>query len=185
MIVAVPEHVMTSPREFFENQFKRASAEGALYELRMRLLADKVPQLQLEAYDAKADNVETLIVQHFANALTDDEKDMLRRCRQLRNKILHCDFLAMRNKLKELGKKVGPGNVKRINVTGLTGKEIGEKIEDALTDRLGTFEYVANTKPVAGTVYGWLFELGAAGDFVLAADVFTRARAILDRLATL
>jgi len=176
---------MMSPREIFENQFKAASGEGAIYELRMRLLADKVPQLQLEAYDAKADNVETLIVQHFANALTDDEKDMLRRCRQLRNKILHCDFLAMRNKLTELGEKVGSGDVKRIDVKGLTGKEMGKKIDDALADRPATFEYIANIKPVAGTVFGWLFELGAAGDFIRAVDVFTRARVILDRLATL
>jgi hypothetical protein len=37
--------LLNSPRDIFERQYKAAAAEGALYELYMRLLADKVPEL--------------------------------------------------------------------------------------------------------------------------------------------
>jgi len=91
---------LNSPRErIFEQQYKAAAGEGALYELRMRLLADKVPALQQSAYGEKLEDVEGLILVHFGNALTDEEKTLLKRCRQLRNKILHCDFGAARKKL--------------------------------------------------------------------------------------
>jgi hypothetical protein len=85
-----------SPREIFEQQYKAAAAEGAIYELRMRLLADKVPQLQQSAYQERLEGVEGLIVVHFASALTDDEKSLLTLCRQLRNKLLHGDFRSAR-----------------------------------------------------------------------------------------
>lgn len=94
---------MNSPRKIFEQQYKAAAAEGALYELYMRLLADKVPALQQMAYGKDLKDVEAQIVAHFADALLDDEKTVLERCRQLRNKILHCDFFAARKKLEQLG----------------------------------------------------------------------------------
>jgi hypothetical protein len=72
------------------------AAEGALYELRMRLLADKVAELQRAAYGKELRDVEALIIARFADAcqaaspcampLSDDEKSVLERCRQLRNK---------------------------------------------------------------------------------------------------
>ena len=37
---------MSPLREIFEAQYKAAAAEGALYELRLRLLADKVAGLR-------------------------------------------------------------------------------------------------------------------------------------------
>ena len=49
---------MQSPREIFERQFKAAAAEGAVYELHMRLLADKVPELRPSAYGERLENVE-------------------------------------------------------------------------------------------------------------------------------
>ena len=85
---------MQSPREIFQRQFKAAAAEGAVYELYIRLLADKVPELRQSAYGERLEDVEGLIVVHFSSALTEDEKNHLKLCRQLRNKILHCDFHA-------------------------------------------------------------------------------------------
>jgi hypothetical protein len=60
--------------EYYEQQFKAAAGEGAIVELKMRLLADKTPALQKAAYNKELGNIETLIAAHFANVLTDDEK---------------------------------------------------------------------------------------------------------------
>ena len=43
---------------------------------------------------------------------------------------------------------------------------------------------VADTSSTdAGGIYGWLFEVGGAGDFERARDAFKKAQAIVDRLA--
>ena len=86
---------MNSPREIFERQYKGAAAEGALYELYMRLLADKVPELQQSAYSERLEDVEGLIIVHFSNALTEDEKNHLKLCRQLRNKFCTAIFVLL------------------------------------------------------------------------------------------
>jgi hypothetical protein len=169
-------------REIFEQQYKRAAAEGALVELRLRLLADKVPQLQSIAHDEKLWKVENLIAQHFANALTDEEKEALGLCRELRNKVLHCDFRAARGKLEQLGADAQRGNTKRVALHGLLGTQMAEKIARVEAGDATAFEYVANSQG-PGTVFAWLIEAGAAGDFNQAANAFARASEILHRLA--
>jgi hypothetical protein len=171
-----------SPREIFEAQYKDAAAEGAIIELNMRLLVDKVPALQKFTHDQRLEDVETLIVQHFAVVLTDDEKRTLELCRQLRNKILHCDFKA-RKKLQQIGAAPSRGDVKKIDISGLSGKEMLQKLTSAAGNVAGSFEYVADLPAGPGSVYGWLIEVGQAGDFVQAVDAFKRSAAIVDRLA--
>jgi hypothetical protein len=175
---------LQSPRENFERQYKVAAAEGALYELYMRLLADKAPELQQSAYGERLQDVEGLILVHFSSALTKDEKNHLKLCRELRNKILHCDFHAARKKLEELGANPETGNVRKTDITGLSGREMMEKIAAALANAPGTSQYVADLGSRAGTVFGWLLEAGRAGDFAKAAESFARGAAIVDRLAS-
>lgn len=174
---------LNSPREIFEQQYKAAAAEGAIIELRLRLLADKVPELRKFAHDKRLKDVENLIAQHFAQGLTDDEKRTLELCRQLRNKILHCDFRAARNKLEQLGANPQPGQVKKIDIHDLSGTQMREKITKAFVGVEGTFEYVADSAAAPGSVFGWLMEVGRAGDFNHAVDAFAHAAAIVDRLA--
>jgi hypothetical protein len=174
---------VNSPREIFERQYKAAAAEGALYELHMRLLADKVPELQQSAYGERLEDVEGLIVVHFSSTLTEDEKNHLKLCRQLRNKILHCDFHAARKKLEELGANPQPGNVRRTDISGLSGREMREQIIRAMANAPGSSEYVADLGSRAGTVFGWLLEAGGTGDFAKAAESFARGAEIVDRLA--
>ena len=120
---------------------------------------------------------------YFSSALTEDEKNHLKLCRQLRNKILHCDFHAARKKLKELGANPQPANVTRTDISGLSGQEMAEQISSALAHTPGSSEYVADLGDRAGVVFGWLLEAGGAGDFAKAAEAFTRGAAIVDRLA--
>jgi hypothetical protein len=149
----------------------------------MRLLADKVPELQQSAYGVRLKDVEGLIVVHFSNALTEDEKDHLRLCREFRNKILHCDFHEARKKLEELGSKPQPGNVRRTDISGLSGRQMAEKIASTLANVPGSSEYVADLGSRAGTVYGWLLEAGGSCVFAKAASSFSRGAQIVDRLA--
>jgi hypothetical protein len=173
------------PRETFELEYKQASGEGAIYELRMRLLADKIPALQATAYAARLEDVEGLICNHFTSALSQQEKDQLKTCRQLRNKILHCDFTAARDKLRALGQPTQSGGVRKIDIAGLTGNQMAQKILAATSGDPNSSVAVATAAQQAGTVFAWLLEVGQAGDLASAAASFAKAAAIIDRLARL
>lgn len=166
-----------------EHHFKSAAAEGAIYELWMRLLADKAPAIQKAAYKADLKDMERLIVTAFSDVLSDEEKLLLERCRQLRNKLLHCDFHALRKKLAEQDAGSQRGDVKRFNVAGLSGAQMAAKIRDVAANAPGSFEHVGDTPAKAGTVYGWLFEAGNNGNFTQAANPFARAAEVINRLA--
>lgn len=174
---------MRSPVEIFEHQYKAAAGEGAIIELKMRLLADKVPELQKFAHDQRLEDVETLIANHFTNALTAEEKTTLAVCRQLRNKILHCDFCSARQKLEQLGIATQSAEVKKVDIRGLSAEQMIEKIAAVKTNTVGAFEYVADLPFQAGSVFAWLIELGVAGDFIQAVKCFAGAAAIIDKLA--
>jgi hypothetical protein len=119
---------------------------------------------------------------HFGDALSVAEKDMLRLCRQLRNKVLHSDFHAARRKLGELGIDTQSGGVKMTSLPVATVEEVSKKIGAARDGTEGT--NIADTLCTGeGGVYGWFFEAGAAGDFNKAGDAFKRAGAIVDRLS--
>lgn len=175
---------MKTPINPFLEAYKVAAGEGAIIELKMRLLANKVPELQDFAYKKELVDVESQIVVHFANDLTEQDCQMLRLCRQLRNKVLHCDFYAARGKLAELGvSSSGQGSVQRVDVLGLSGRQIAEKISDVVSGATDITQFVANTSSTReGSIYGWLLELGNAGDFTKATEAFKAAALIVDRL---
>lgn len=174
------------PSEIFIQQFKAAAAEGAVVELKLRLLADKIPELRPFAHREKLDDVEAKIAEHFKDALTESEAASLALCRQLRNKLLHGNFSVAREKLEQLGSEPRQGHVKKVDISKLTAAAKVEKIGLASTGVPGTFEYVAETSShSAGGIYGWLLEMGSAGDFEDAVDAFKKAIAVIDRLALL
>jgi hypothetical protein len=159
--------------------FKAAAGEGAALELKMRLLAGKIPALQKYAHERQLGEIETDLLTHFANSLSEAEKETLRLSRQLRNKVLHSDFRAAREKLQKLGIQPESGGVTKINLPTPTVAEVTRKLLAAKEGKEGT--------PVSDTpsteVYGWLFEAGASGDLQKASDAFKRAAAIIDKLA--
>jgi len=99
--------------------FKAAAGEGAALELKMRLVAGKIPALQKYAHQRDLLEIETDILKEFDASLTADEKETLRLSRQLRNKVLHSDFRAARKKLNELGLQTeSPGTRKDCSACG-------------------------------------------------------------------
>ena len=88
----------------FLAQYKDTAGEGAVLELRLRLLADKVPALNYDV-DDKFHEIETKVIEHFDASLDQTERDTLTRCGQLRNKIMHADFSKVREHLHGLGRR--------------------------------------------------------------------------------
>jgi len=168
--------------ELFLERFKAAAAEGAAVELKLRVLAGKVPGLEKYAHQKQLEDIEGELGKHFGAALSAEEKETLRLCRQLRNKVLHSDFYAMREKLKELGQQPGRVGVTKIDFPVPTVAEFARKMEAVKAGTEGTV--ITDTSSTeAGGIYGWLFEVGGAGDFERACDAFKKSQAIVDRLA--
>jgi hypothetical protein len=166
----------------FLDAFKTAAAEGAVVELKLRLLAGTIPALQKYAHQKYLEDIEADVAEHFGGALSVEEKEALRLCRQLRNKVLHSNFCAARDKLNKLGIETPSGGVKKVDITAASKAEILKKIEDAKVEVEGTF--VADTPSTdSGTLYGWFIEAGSSGDFEKASNAFKNAVTIIDRLA--
>jgi hypothetical protein len=166
----------------FLEPFKAAAAEGAVVELKLRLLAGKIPTLQKYAHQKKLEDIEAELAKHFGGSLSDAEKETLRLCRQLRNKVLHTDFCAARGKLNELGIETSSGDIRKIDVQVVSMAKISHKLSAAKAGTEGTL--VAETLSTdSGSVLGWFLEAGNAGDFQKASIVFKGASAIVDRLA--
>ena len=166
----------------FLEPFKIAAAEGAVVELKMRLLAGKIPVLKKYAHQKKLEDIETDLAKHFGGFLSAEEKGTLALCRQLRNKVLHTDFCAARSKLNELGIETASGEVLKIDILAVSRAEISQKLRAARAGTEGTF--VADTLSTdSGSVLGWFLEAGNAGDFQKASIAFKGASAIIDKLA--
>jgi hypothetical protein len=163
----------------FLPKFKEAAGEGAVIELKLRLLAAKVPALQKFAHAQKLEDVETEIANHFGDALSAQDKTTLELCRKLRNKILHSDFRAAREKLQALGQNPASAGVVKLPLPNPTKAEAEKLISEALAGKAG----IPVTNTSRDEIAGWLMEAGASGDFQLAVDEFQKAGAIVDRLA--
>lgn len=174
---------MKSPSEIFFVQYKAAAVEGAAVELKLRLLADKIPALQQYAHAPKLEDIETALAEYFGDLISDEEKKTLVLCRQLRNKIIHCNFSVARDKLNELGVETQSSGVRRVGLAGLSRPQMIEKIANAASGNDGTFDFVANSPATnPGSVFGWLMEMGTSGDFTQAVDAFGRAVTIVNKL---
>jgi len=167
--------------EMFLEPFKIAAAEGAAVELKMRLLAGKVPALQKHAHRIVLEDIESGLLEHFGVALSDQDIETLRLCRQLRNKVLHSDFRGARDKLSELGIASAPGGVVKIDLPVVTATEVAKKIEAARagTEGVRTADTLSTD---AGSVFGWFLEGGQSGDFAKASAALKSAAEIVDRL---
>jgi len=110
-------------------------------------------------------DVESAIVRILGNRLCEQDKELLKDCRQLRNKVLHCDFRAVKQKLGDMGITIATGGVTKVNLN--TG-------ETAL---------VSDTSSEAGGVFGWLLEAQSSGLLKHALDVFGQSITLVRRLA--
>jgi hypothetical protein len=172
---------MRNPSDIFIDQYRVAAGEGAVLELKIRLLANKVPRLR-PFVDKHLEHVEEQIIGAFAEHLSGAERAQLQTCRQLRNKVLHCDFPSARSKLHELGAPEVRGGIRQFRFTNQTPEGIAKDLEDAASGSVAGREVADMTAKADANIYGWLLELGSAGDFQRAADIFRLTCGIIDRL---
>src|SRR3954467_8393003 len=81
-------------RERFYEAYAATVGQGALVELRFRLLAcaHSDPGLRRYAFEDDLAPIETEMVRVFKDALTESDVRLLSRCRILRGQVVHCDF---------------------------------------------------------------------------------------------
>lgn len=91
--------------------------EGAVLELKVRLLANKqsAPEIQKLAVKSKWFDVEGAVINCASsrNAITDNESKTLERARHLRNALFHGDFQKGITLLEESGVSIEKGNVQK------------------------------------------------------------------------
>jgi hypothetical protein len=113
-----------------------------------------------------------------------DESNLLTRACTVRNKLLHCEFSSAREHLAQLDPKPRAGGVVRLDISGLSGKDMAAKVGEALSGANVGQTLVANTNTkTLKDVYGWLLECYCAKEFEEASTIFCQAIAILSRLA--
>jgi len=168
----------------FYAQFKDAAGHAALIELKLRMLADKIPGLERYAHEHTLANVEKQLVAWFGAEMQKAEADLLEQVRVARNKLLHGDFRTARELLHGLGVPEAQGGVRLIEFQGRDAGGMLAQIDAAAGGEPGSFSLVSDAASTAdGGIFGWLLELGNAGYFPYASEVFKRAAGLVDRLA--
>lgn len=154
--------------QILHGPYARLAALAAVYELRVRLLADMREATRHATHAGRAEDVELALIKEYAPPA--EEAERLRITRQLRNKVLHGAFREAKQKLADLGIVVPQGGVR---VMKLDNSELPDDISSAapITEPGGS-----------DSIVGWLFECQASGFFVLAERAFNESLAILDRL---
>jgi hypothetical protein len=142
----------------------------------------KDPRFTKNATKKDFGEIEKKILRHYDGVLSDEEKETLRLCRELRNKVLHTDFRAARDKLNELGVETLPGGVRKIDIPDPSFAKVYKKIRDAKAGTEGVLVADSSSTDLGG-VFGWFLEAGRACDFQKASEAFKKAATIIDRLA--
>lgn len=166
-----------------EQCFKAASAEAALFELRMRLRAGAISTTCDLEIETKLAAICNYILNYYKAALHDTDEKVLQRACNLRNKLLHCEFSVARQRLSEINPKARRGGVTMLDVDSLDGAAILNKLHQVKLGRDVGQKAVAHTKTKKlKDVFGWLLETQGAGEFDEAAHVFRDAISVLERL---
>lgn len=156
-------------------KFSQAAGFAAVSELRLRLLADNTPALRSIAMAHNLEAVEEAILEYFDRLLSDSEKADVRAARQVRNKLLHCEFWTAERRVLNAGGSVAGGGVQMIDL--LAGQNILESIRNG--PRVPLRE-IPKTEP---RIFGWIMEGAAQGGlFEEAEHMFCSAIRVTERL---
>jgi hypothetical protein len=146
-------------------QFANAAAYAGVFEMKVRLLADNTEPLRKLAIKNDLEPLTKRLVEHFEQDLTSRERDILKGCVRLRNKLFHLDLSCVKGKLQALNVELALNTVTAIDLN------TGERFP------------VSNLSTEKGRVYGWLWESASSGAFREAVGKFGEAIGVLDRLA--
>jgi hypothetical protein len=157
---------MIDPSEIFIEEFGNVAAIASIYELKLRLLADKTASIKDKSHAHRLEELEDAFIEHFRDKLTVEGITLLKTGRQLRNKVLHGDFSVAAAKVEELR----PGVLSKGGVTALNLKD-------------GTLKTVSGTDSRDTGIFGWLLECKTSGLFDQCRDIFAKMIGIVAQIS--
>lgn len=170
-----------NPSDIAIENFAEVGKLAIKQELKMRLLANKTEAIKGSAFDKRFGNVEEAVIQYFrkGNHISQFEIDILTKSRQIRNKILHCEFDAAIKLIEEYNQKslTGP-SIKVLHVGDLSGEDLLTKIKNF---DLHARPVEQMNKQDAG-IFGWLLQINQKGGFEEAFKIFNLSNKIIEGL---
>ncbi len=157
-------------------EFENVAGRAALFELKVRLLADKTKTISELSDGFDFDRVYRAVVNEFSSRINESEREQLKLAKKLRDHIVHGEFQKAFWKLKPAS-----GGVRAISgLEGISNDQLLAKITGLAN---GTEEAtpVPFTKGVGK--FGWLLECAAWSLFNDAFEASTKAIAIIDRIS--
>ncbi len=164
------------------NIFGESAKFAAIYELKLRLLADKSPCTKQVSMNYSLENVENVIFKYFGKELTDQNRLLLTSCRQLRNKLFHTEFSAANKIMEDVYGISSPDLVKYIKL-----EEGADILEEILAHNNGIKEpssILANKEKDTG-IYGWFLQIYHSQILVRSIQTFIDAGNLIDKLGEL
>jgi hypothetical protein len=172
---------MSLPRIIAEKNFANAAAHATLFELKIRLRAGTISCLADKPIKTKLSEVVDEIITTDSAKLTNQDVALLKTACTLRNKLLHCEFSTVRERLDPSGSQSRSGGVAIIS--GVTPENFMSILNQLNTESHIGQQAVATTETKKHSdVYGWLLESQGSGAFEEASDIFKKALILIERL---
>ncbi|HPI40815.1 MAG TPA: hypothetical protein PLJ21_08410 [Pseudobdellovibrionaceae bacterium] len=171
-------------------EFSEVGRIAVVVELKLRLLANKIPHLQDFALAQRIYDTESAVLPYLVGQglISDAEKKHIESSRKIRNKIFHCEFESAVRLIEELrGNELSPGIVTAAKIDELPGDNILDKIlgfanaVQSGTSTSGVFKVEKSTTQEAG-IFGWLVEAMAKGVLVEGQKIANESLIVLDRV---
>lgn len=148
----------------FYEQYTWVAGLACLYELNVRLESDVTPDLKKYSHEKDFNVLEEHFLNHYAGKLSQEEMELLKKTRQLRNKIIHSDFKAAGNKVVAAGGITSPGTTHQLKLS------------------TGELKSVPETSKKEGGIFGWFLEVSTNGTMAESEEIFKKATEIVRRL---
>lgn len=170
--------------------FSKIGQVAVLVELKFRLLANKIPEVQNYATAKNLSETEAALLPYLLEKglITESESNHIELSRKIRNKIFHCEFESAVRLVEELrGSSLQHGSVTGARIDDLPGSNILEKILNFATSVQtgksidGTFKVENESTKQAG-IFGWLIEAHTKGLLIEGQSIANDSLKIIDRV---
>jgi hypothetical protein len=155
------EHMRTpDPSDEWFDLYAATAGRAAVFELRVRLAIDAIPELKGSLSGKLSALVDDLVAWMAAEGVgTVEERQLLRNCAVIRNRLFHVELSRMTGKAVSLGVELERSGVRMFRTEGeLT-------TEKFLAELDGGGAPVRKTRTTEGLLYGWLIEAHFSGAF--------------------
>ncbi len=171
-------------------EFSEIGKKAVVVELKIRLLANKIPDIQSYAHAKHVLETENALLPFLVEKglISEPEKKHLELSRKIRNKIFHCEFESAVKLVEELrGETMPSGALTGAKLDEVEGKDILEKIMNfagaAQSGKSikGMFKVDQVTTKYAG-IFGWLVDAYTKDLLKEGQTIATESLAVLDRV---